>query len=176
MLSGCGVARQCRCLSIAQKIIVCLRWTIQLEGRQFWFQSRPIDEPCFLLLVSARVGRCCPQPQLLWLRDVALVHLQKSSGKVRVSSDYPGAKLHSLLVIEHFKATQCTNILCKDCHPISVGLLNNTQTNTRVQGAHRLNDENIQVSVSVLETISCSTRCSSQPPAAMDEGWHFIYT
>lgn len=60
---------------------------------------------------------------------------------MRVSSDYPGAKLHSLLVIEHFKATRCTNILCKDCHPVSVGLLNNTQTNTRVQGAHRLNDE-----------------------------------
>lgn len=85
-----------------------------------------------------------------------------------VSSDFPGAKLNSLLVIKHFTATQCTNTQCKDCHPVSVGQLDNTQTNTSVQGAH-------QVSVSVLEAISYNTRCSSRPPAAMNEGWHFIH-
>lgn len=49
-----------------------------------------------------------------------------------VSFDYPGPNLNSLLFIKHFIATHCTKIQCKDCHPVSVGLLDNTQTNTRV--------------------------------------------
>lgn len=111
MLSGCGVARQCRCLSIyAQRIIACLRWTIQLKGRQFWFQSRPIDEPVsffcilFFYLVSARVGRCCPSPSCCdcvmlpwWFGPLAEEQCESEGFYIPhltepVSSDYPGAK------------------------------------------------------------------------------------